>query len=127
MIGTVVVFAMMIFVPWIYFAIKYRIDTNKWKEHERLKTRVYWGEHRHQIEKSGICPCCGHTFHILVDKFGRRRIYLPSGVYVTVTKLLSTDVDQEFVAVCVIMAALDADQEVARAIVGNWDQIETVQ
>ncbi|KKN61985.1 hypothetical protein LCGC14_0516630 [marine sediment metagenome] len=127
MYGTVVVFAVILFVPWIYFAIKYRLNIKKWKDHEHLKTRVYWNEHRHQIEKSGICPCCGHTFHILVDKYGRRRIYLPSGVYVTVTKLLSMDVAQESVAICVIIAALDADEELARAIVGNWDQIETVQ
>ena len=125
--GMGVIMAVIIFVPWIFFAIKYQIDIRKWKEHEHLKTRVYWADHRNRIEKSGICPCCGHTFHHLVDKGERRRIYLPSGVYFTVTKLLGQKEDMQPVAVCVIMAALDAKPEIAQEIVLNWDQIESVQ
>lgn len=125
--GTVVIMALMLVVPWVYFAIKYHLKLRDWKAHEHLKTRIYWADHRNRIEKSGICPCCGHTFHHLVDKDERKRIYMPSGVYFTVTNLLKQKGDMQPIAVRVIMAALDAKAEIAQEIVLNWDQIESVQ
>ena len=125
--GQMIVMSVMLFVPWIYFAIKYWFKTRDWMKQQHLETRVYWHDHRSRIEKSGICPCCGHTFHHLVDKGERKRIFLPSGVYYTVSNLLDSSIDQETVAVCVIMAALDAEAEIAQEIVLNWDQIESVQ
>lgn len=127
-LGQIIALMLMLFVPWIYFAIKYHSMIKDWKKHEHLKTRVYWNDHRTRIEKSGICPCCGHTFHHLVESGERRRIFMPSGVYDTVTKLLEMSAPySEDIAICVIMAALDADKKIARSIVLCWDQIESVQ